>query len=205
MSFYGAIYKLLAAPLRGMFRVRASHPERLPEDRGCLLCANHTSMADVVVISTALRRQVRYMAKKELFRVPLIGPLLKALGAYPVDRGGADATSIRKTLRFIEEGQLVGMFPQGTRRPKVDPATTPIKAGAGMIAYHAKCDVIPVFIRAKNNQVRFFRKSELLVGEPIHYEELGFSEGGMKEYTAATQVIFDRICALGKDAGEGDA
>ena len=202
MSFYGAIYKLLAAPLRGMFRVRVSHPERLPEDRGCLLCANHTSMADVVVISTGIHRQVRYMAKKEIFAVPLVGPLLKALGAYPVDRGGADATSVRKTLRFIEEGQLVGMFPQGTRRPKVDPATTPIKAGAGMIAYHAKCDVIPVFIRAKNNQVRFFRKTELLIGAPIPYEELCFSEGGMKEYTAATQVIFDRICALGREAEE---
>ena len=145
MSFYQSVYRLLARPLRAVFRVQVTGIEKLPQERGCILCANHTGNLDVLVISAGLNRQVRYMAKKELFRIPLLGSLVAALGAYPVDRGGADVASIRKTLRLLEEGELVGIFPQGTRYSGVDPKTTKLKHGAGMIAYHAKCDVVPVY------------------------------------------------------------
>lgn len=196
MSFYQSVYRLLARPLRAMFRVQVTGIEKLPQERGCILCANHTGNLDVLVISAGLNRQVRYMAKKELFRIPLLGSLVAALGAYPVDRGGADVASIRKTLRLLEEGELVGIFPQGTRYSGVDPKTTKLKHGAGMIAYHAKCDVVPVYLKTKKNKVRFFHKTQLIVGDVIPYEELGFEKGGTKEYKAATEKIFAAVCAL---------
>ena len=106
--------------------------------------------------------------------------------------------AIRKTISLIEKGELVGMFPQGTRHPGVDPRTTEVKNGAGMIAYRAKCDVIPVYIKTKNNHTMLFKKTTVVFGAPISYDEFGFSDGGTKEYEAASRLIFDRICALGE-------
>ena len=198
MSFYNGLYKLLAKPLRAIFKLEVKGVENLIHGKGALLCANHTSLLDVIVISIGIDRQVRYMAKKELFKIPLLSQLVTALGAYPVDRGGADVGAIRKTVSMIEKGELVGIFPQGTRHPHVDPRTTEVKNGAGMVAYRAKCDVIPVYIKTKKNHTILFRKATVIFGEPLKYEELGFENGGTKEYKAASRLVFDKICSLGE-------
>ena len=115
MNFYEAIYKIFARPVRALYRVRVIGAENLPAEGGCLLCSNHTSMRDVVVLAAALPRQPRYMAKKELFKIPLLSQLIRALGAFPVDRGGADVSSIKKSIAMIEGGEVVSVFPQGHR------------------------------------------------------------------------------------------
>ncbi len=194
---YRVIYSIFVHPVRAIFRIRVVNPEKIPKTGGCIVCANHTSMLDVLILSAALRRQVRYMAKKELFKIPLLRGLIKILGAYPVDRGGADVGSIRRTISLIEEGQMIGIFPQGTRHPGEDPAKTDVKHGVGMITWHAKTTVVPAYIRAKNNRVRFFRRTELVVGDPIPYEAFAFDRGGKAEYVAATEQIFTAVCALG--------
>lgn len=200
MSFYDGFYKTFATPIKKLFRLEVKGAENLPDKgEGCLLCANHTSLMDVVVISAGLSRQVRYMAKKELFKIPLLKQLITALGAYPVDRKGADVAAIRKTVGMIEGGELVGIFPQGTRHPYVDPRETEVKNGVGMVAYRAKCKVVPVYIKTKKNHTIMFRKTEVIVGEPIEYDALGFEGGGTKEYKAASEYIFDKICSLGED------
>ena len=198
MSFYSGIYKVLARPVRALFKCEVEGIENLPTDGGALLCANHTALLDVVIMSAALNRQIRYMAKKELFKIPLLSQLISALGAFPVDRGGADVAAIRKTVSMIEGGELVGIFPQGTRHPKVDPRTTEVKNGVGMIAYRAKSVVVPVYIKTKNNRTMLFKKTKIIVGKPIAYDELGYEKGGNAEYKAASELIFDRICTLGE-------
>jgi len=198
MSTYSKIYKLLAKPLRAVFSLKVEGETNLDNNKGYLLCANHTGLLDVIVLAVGLRRQPRFMGKKELFKIPVLKQLITALGAFPVDRGGSDVGAIRKTISLIEKGELVGMFPQGTRHPRVDPRTTEVKNGAGMIAYRAKCDVIPVYIKTKNNHTMLFRKTTVVFGAPISYEEFGFKDGGTKEYKAASELIFDRICALGE-------
>ena len=94
-------------------------------------------------------------------------------------------------------GKTVTIFPQGHRCPSVNPATTPIRHGAGLIAYHAKCDVIPVCINIKKAKYALFRKTEIIFGEPIKYDELGFDQGGRDEYERATNLIFEHIVNLG--------
>lgn len=198
MSFYSGLYKILAKPLRAIFRMKTEGAENVIHGKGCLLCANHTSLLDVIVIAIGMDRPVKFMAKKELFKIPVLKQLITALGAFPVDRKGADVGAIRKTVSLIEGGELVGMFPQGTRHPYVDPRTTEIKNGAGMITARAKCDVIPVYIKTKNNRTMFFKKTTVIYGEPVRYEDFDFSEGGIKEYKAAGEKIFDKICTLGE-------
>ncbi len=199
MSAYSKVYKALAKPLRAIFSLKVVGETNFDADKGYLLCANHTGLLDVIVLAVSMRRQPRFMGKKELFKIPVLKQLITALGAFPVDRGGSDVGAIRKTISLIENRELVGMFPQGTRHPNVDPRTTEVKNGAGMIAYRAKCDVIPVYIKTKNNHTMLFRKTTVIFGEPIAYDEFGFTDGGTKEYKAASEKIFDRICSLGED------
>ncbi|MGN1410627.1 MAG: lysophospholipid acyltransferase family protein, partial [Eubacteriales bacterium] len=88
MSFYRWFYNTFEPFVSWIYRIERVGVENIPED-GAILASNHTSFSDVLVISAAAKRQVRYMAKKELFKTPL-KPLITALGAYPVDRSGAD-------------------------------------------------------------------------------------------------------------------
>lgn len=203
-SFYDNFYKIFVKPVKFMWRIKSTGVENIPEG-GCILACNHTSLSDVIVVSAASNRQVRYMAKKELFKIPLLSQLIKALGAYPVTRGGADMKSVKQTISLIESGELIGMFPQGTRRPKVDPRTTEIKGGVGMFAYHTKSDVLPVFIDNKSRKTKIFRKNEVIFGPVIKYEELGIKGTGRDEYMRASSLVFDRICSLKySDSGESE-
>ena len=199
--FFRVIYKIFRLPLKLLYRIKVEGAENIPEG-GCILASNHTAMPDVVAISVAVKRQVRYMSKAEALRVPVVGRFLRALGAYPVNRGGADVKSLKFTISLIESGQTVGIFPQGTRRPGVDPRTTEVKGGVGMIAYHTGADVLPVFLDSKKMKTKPFCRNRVIIGKVIKNSELGFVKGGGKEYDAASKFVFDRICALKYGDGE---
>ncbi len=205
-KFYAVAHFLLAWLARVVFliipRGRKNEPRRA--DGPYIVCANHISALDPVIICAATRRQQpRYMAKKELFGIPVLSWIIKALGAYPVDRSGADAGVVLKTVRMLEEGYSVGMFPQGTRRPGVDPAATPVRNGVGFICSHSKAQVLPVYIKVKGNEPGFLRPVRVLIGKPIPYEE--YTGGGEHAKDAAyiSKYIFGRICELGADAPAG--
>lgn len=194
MTFYERIYKIFEPVVSLVYRIEAVGVENIPDD-GAILASNHTAFSDVLVISAAAKRQVRYMAKKELFKTPL-APLIKALGAYPVDRKGADVGSIKNTISLVERGELVGIFPQGHRQGGKDPRKTEIKSGVGMIAYHTKARVIPVFLDNGRMKTGIFRKNRVTFGKCISYEDLGYKSGGRVEYMNASRYIFDRICEI---------
>lgn len=200
MSFYTWFYKTFEPFVSWLYKIDAHGVENIP-DGGAILASNHTSFSDVLVISAASKRQVRYMAKKELFKTPL-APLIKALGAFPVDRGGADVKSIKYTISLIESGELVGIFPQGHRHGGEDPRKTEIKAGVGFIAYHTKAKIVPVFIENDRMKTGIFRKNHVTFGTPISFDELGFTKGGREEYMNASRIIFSHICAIKYGADE---
>lgn len=204
MKFYEFIYKTFARPVKWFYKAHVTGTENVPEEGGCLLCANHTSMHDVVVLAAALPRQPRYMAKKELFRIPLLAQLIRALGAFPVDRGGSDVSSIRKSIAMINGGEMVTMFPQGHRRRGVPARGSEVKSGAGLLAYRTGAPVLPVYIGTAKYQVKPFRRTDIIIGKPIPNSELGFENGGSAEYTRASQIIFDAICDLGEGAVGSD-
>ena len=192
------VLKAIVSPIyRLIFNVRIKGKENIPKEGGVLLCPNHISAVDVITIGVGSPRQITCIAKKELFSVPVLGALVKALGAVKIDRGGGDVGAIKTAVNAIQNGKTVVIFPQGHRCPGVDPATTQIRGGAGLIAYHAKCDVIPVCISMKKCKYRIFRKTEVIFGEPIKYEALGFTDGGRDQYNTATQIIFDKVVEMG--------
>lgn len=198
MNFYMRARKLLAGIFRFLLRVKITGAENEPKEGSCVVCANHTSMLDVIVLGVVFHRQLRYLAKAELFKIPVLSGLIRALGAYSVDRGKSDVGAIKKTISLLHDGELVCIFPQGTRYEGVDPKTTKIKSGVGMAAYHAKAPVLPVYIKLKKYKYALFRRVDVIIGKPISYEELGFKDGGSAEYSAASGKVFDEICALNK-------
>lgn len=194
MSFYETIYRIFAPVVRCLYRIEARGVEHIPPE-GAVIASNHTAFSDVLVISAAAGRQVRYMAKKELFATPL-APLIRALGAYPVDRKGGDVASIRNTIRLVEGGALVGIFPQGHRFGRRNPRETEIRSGIGMIAWHTKAPVVPVLLSNKRMKTGMFRKNTVTFGPPVNFEELLFDHGGRAEYMTAARIVFDRVCDL---------
>ena len=204
-KFYAVAHFLIAWLVRIVLLVFSKNRKNEPKqsEGPYLVCANHISFLDPVYICAVMRRQQpRFMAKAELFKNPVLAWLLRSLGAYPVERGGADAGVLKKSIRMLNEGYCVGMFPQGTRRQGVDPSTTTVRGGVGLIAANAKATVLPVFIKSKGNRTRFLRPVRVIVGEPISFEE--DTAGGEKasDYTYISNYVFERICDLGKDEGK---
>lgn len=203
MNFYEKAHKHLAKLIIKLFRITVVGGENEPAEGGYIACANHISFFDVIVMAVAMQRQIRYMAKKELFGIPILGKLITSLGAFPVDRKGNSAGSLRNSIKLLEGGEVVGMYPTGHRFPGVDVETTrdAVKGGAGMVAYHAKVPVVPMYIKTKNSKTRLFRPITIYVGKPVAYDELGFTKGGTAEYERAALVVFDRIVELKRENG----
>ena len=199
-GLYKVVKFLLTYPLRFLCRIKVSGAENEPaaEQGTYLVVANHRIWADPIFLCIALKhQQPHFMAKKELFKIPLLNILIRALGAYPVNRGGADVGTIKRTIEMLKHGVCVGMFPQGHRYNGVDARTTTVKTGAAMIAQKAGVSVLPVFIKVKDNKHTFFCKKEIIVGKPITPEELNYDPEAAGEYQRMADLIFERICELG--------
>lgn len=199
---YKRYYSFFAGMFGFFYNIKVEGKENIPENDGFLVCSNHFSATDPIKIGYAFKgHQLFFMAKKELFKVPVLSYLIKVLGAFPVDRAKADVGAIRHMLSLLESGESAAMFPQGTRHPEEDPRNTAIKTGAGMIAAKTGASVVPVFIDQKNFKHRVFRKTRIIIGKPISPEELAYANGVPGEYARISKQIFDAICKTGEDAG----
>ena len=193
---YTFMRALLGGIVRLIFRVKVIGAENIPDD-GALICANHIAIRDVFLIAATYPRLIRFIAKKGIFKVPVIGQIVAAWGAIKVERNGGDLAAIRTAIELMEGDNTVAIFPQGHRFPGVNPLTTPRKNGAALIAYRSGCDVLPVCIKVKKNEYAPFRRVEIVYGKLIRNSELGFASGGSAEYEKANDYIFSKIGELG--------
>ncbi len=202
-KFYRACYFVFKHIVGAIFRIKVIGGENEPDKGGFLVCANHIAASDPVILCYAFsKHQIRFMAKKELFRIPLLAQLIRMLGAFPIDRSGNDVGAIKTSVALLKDGKCMGIFPQGHRYPGTDPRTTKTKNGAALIGTKACADVVPVYILRRNNTPRLFRRTFVIIGKPIRYSELSYTEGEPGEYARITSVIFDRVCALGENYAE---
>jgi 1-acyl-sn-glycerol-3-phosphate acyltransferase len=123
-------------------RGKVTGTEHIPKSGGFVVVSNHGSNFDPPLLSAAVQRPVAYMAKEELFEVPILKQAIELYGAYPVKRGAADRNAIRSALAYLEKGWGVGLFLTGTRTPDgriIDPMP-----GAALIAAKAQVPLLPV-------------------------------------------------------------
>jgi 1-acyl-sn-glycerol-3-phosphate acyltransferase len=186
------IIGMLSVPVvKGLYRLRARGVEHLPEG-GFVLAANHTSNFDPWPLGIPLLpgRQLRFMAKAELFN-PVFTPILDAGGAFKVRRGQGDVEAMRTAISLVREGEIVVMFPEGTRQTKGlrKRHTARPHTGAARIALSAGAPLVPAAIAGTD---RLSRLGQLRVayGEPIEVSDLA----GADTKTAA-QLATDRLMA----------
>src|SRR5574341_2676966 len=114
--------------MRLLFRLEAREPGHVPATGPALLVSNHSSVLDPPLVGGASRRQLAFLAKAELFRIPLFGGLVRRLGARPLRREGADPAAMRTALRVLEEGGALLVFPEGTRGPRSEEHTSELQS-----------------------------------------------------------------------------
>ncbi|WP_223066614.1 lysophospholipid acyltransferase family protein [Paenibacillus caui] len=179
------VYKLL-------FRIEGEGLQNIPSEGGVLLCSNHISNFDPPTVGLLLKRKVHFMAKAELFDVPVLGMLFKALGAYPVKRGGVSKESIKMTLTLLRTGNVIGIFPEGTRKAAADVAA---KKGAASFSLRSGAVVIPVAIIG---DYKLFRKIKVVYGPPVDLDEFRDNPGG-----DAVDLATDKIMAAIRQLKQG--
>ncbi len=203
LRFYAFAKATVCPIIKLCMRIKVTHREReYAGEGGLVVCANHLNMLDCLTLAIAFKRQIRFLGKKELFSIPILRNLFSMLGAYGVDRGGADVGAVKKTISILSDGATVGIFPQGTRCRGVNVEDTKFKNGAAMAAYHAHVPVQPVFIKTKNKKYQFLHRKEVIIGEVLTWDDMGFADGEHADYNRATEIIKERIVSLERSSAE---
>lgn len=167
-----------------MFRLKAEGRENIPKEGAVVLCANHTSNWDPPVLGSLLERKVHYMAKAELFELPVLKQVLPRIGAFPVKRGGVSKDSIRLSLQLLKNGEIIGVFPEGTRSN----AGGMGKKGAASLALKSGATVIPAAIIGNYS---LFRPMKVVYGPAVDINE--FADAGSEGLEQATDKIMTVI------------
>lgn len=154
--FFRLILRILYALL---FRLEAKGTENIPAEGAVILASNHLSNFDPPTVGVKIKRKVHFMAKEELFRIPVFGALIRAFGAFPVKRGGVSKDAIKSAISLLKSGNVMGIFPEGSRHN-----TGAAKKGAAMIATRSGAAVVPVAIIGS---YKLFHKVTVYYGKPI--------------------------------------
>jgi 1-acyl-sn-glycerol-3-phosphate acyltransferase len=195
--FYLFAASLSLPVLKVLYRLEASGIENLPKEGGYVLAANHTSNLDPWPLGLPLfpKHQLHFMGKSELFN-PVLGPLLRAAGAFPVRRGERDAEAIETAVRLCKEGEVVAMFPEGTRREKGlrKKFEHRPRSGSARIALAAGVPLVPAAIKGTDRLSRL-AKVRVAYGTPVPLEDLaGLNLREAAE--TATERLMDNIYDL---------
>lgn len=185
----------------GGFRVLGA--ERVPLEGAVIVAPVHVSTLDPPAVACGLPRMLAFMAKAELFRVPVFGPLIRSLGAFPVRRGEGDTEAIRMTLKLLGEGRAVLVFPEGTRGD--GQRMLPVNRGVAMLAKRSGAMVLPVGLAGtakrlpRGGSFPRFGRVTVCFGEPFRYSEVAGT--GKEQERAFGAELQSRLLIACREAG----
>ncbi|MDP9025912.1 MAG: 1-acyl-sn-glycerol-3-phosphate acyltransferase [Candidatus Eremiobacteraeota bacterium] len=193
MTLYEFAQKIFLPPVLALWRFKVYGRENVPKSGPLLVAANHASYMDPLALGVACPRPISYMAKAELFRMPILGPLIKRVYAYPVERGekASSTAAIKQSVQILREGRAVGIFPQGTR---VRQGQGESKAGVALLASLARAPVIPAFIWGTKDAMRL-HQIKVVFGRPLHLP--AGRKATREEIANFTQDVMNAINSLG--------
>ena len=167
-----------------LYGLRVEGRERWPEQGGALVCANHQSMFDPPLVGLTCARRMNYLARDTLFRVPVLKQLIHFLGAIPIDREGGGLAGLKETLRRLKAGELVLIFPEGTRTR--DGEVAPLKPAFIAVARRSRVPLVPVGIDGayqawpRTSWFPRLGRIGIVVGQPISASEIAtLSDDGL--------------------------
>jgi 1-acyl-sn-glycerol-3-phosphate acyltransferase len=191
VTLYGFAKSVVYAVFKPWFRIKVIGLENFPKEGGLLLCTNHIHNFDPPVVGITSPRTVHFMAKEELFSVPILGKLLPKINAFPVKRGMSDREALRTGLKVLKDGHVLGLFPEG-HRSKTGELGKGL-AGAGFFALRTDAKVLPCAIIGP---YKSFSPLKVIYGKPMDMDELRSRKASAEE---VTELIMDEIHKLIKE------
>jgi 1-acyl-sn-glycerol-3-phosphate acyltransferase len=173
--------------------------ENVPQDGPLIVVSNHLSNLDPPILAASIPRRLYFMAKRGIFHDPVVSSFLKAWGAFPLNRDGADISAIRWSLQTLERGGGLAIFPEGTRSPKG--IKNPI-SGVALIARKSGAPILPVGITGTESvgppwQIAFPRgEFKVNIGTPFTAGQNYDSETSRNDLEATTNDIMERVASL---------
>jgi 1-acyl-sn-glycerol-3-phosphate acyltransferase len=195
LPFYRVSRQICRLLVGLIYGFRATASENVPATGPVIVACNHVSYLDPVVLGIGFRRPVTYLAKKELFAIPVLGSIIVGLGVYPLDREAGGVAAVRAALRALKDGRCVGIFPEGARNLTGDVQG---KGGAALLGALSGAPVVPAAISG-TRRPRPFHRIRVIYGEPIHVERKRKADGDDLEKW--TEEIMRRIRALEESIG----
>jgi 1-acyl-sn-glycerol-3-phosphate acyltransferase len=205
---YAILKPFAVALMRLLFRLEVVSPEMVPATGPVLIVSNHVSVLDPPLVGGAAPRPLYFMAKEELFRIPLFGRLIRSLNARPVRRDGSDMRALKAALALLQEGHAILVFPEGTRGTEGQ-GLREGKPGVGMLAVLSGAPVVPVYVSGSGAALPRGRalprpaKVRVAFGPPLIFKREGGAESkragddGRKEaYREAAQEMMRAIAQL---------
>jgi 1-acyl-sn-glycerol-3-phosphate acyltransferase len=166
-----ALYDLAKYTFWGFFgsiwRMRVHGGENVPKSGPVIVACNHMAYLDPPVLGSASPRRLSYMAKQELFKIPVLGPAIAAVGAYPVDRQGSATSAVKRSVEVLRAGGAIGIFPEGRRNRGGE---AEVRAGVALLASLGKAPVVPACIVGTNG-ARRFEQFHVIFGPPMRLPE----------------------------------
>jgi 1-acyl-sn-glycerol-3-phosphate acyltransferase len=190
--FYKLIRFLAKLLFNIAFDIKIHNPEKFDSSSGrCIICSNHISNLDPITVAISTKRQIHFMAKKELFPNKLFSFVLTKLGAFPVDREGISITSIKTAISVLNDDNILGIFPEGTRVDGYNESNA--KPGVAMIANKANSNIIPIHIVGS---YKFRGKINIYYGEEKNYFKNYSGKIRTEQYTEIGKEILKDIYSL---------
>ncbi len=197
MTFYRFFWWLAYGLAVIFFRLRVEGRCHIPQSGALILAANHCSYVDPVIIGVAAGRELWYLAKAELFPLPLLGKLIHRLHAMPVDRSRGDRSAFLAWTKTLQAGNPVLIFPEGTRNKR--PGFLRPRAGVGMLVYRTQAPVIPVYISGTVNIWKTMvglERLQVRFGEPIFHSSKQLPDRRRDAYNFITQEVMHHLAVL---------
>ncbi|WCK56062.1 lysophospholipid acyltransferase family protein [Aneurinibacillus sp. Ricciae_BoGa-3] len=185
--FFRAIFRFIFAVF---YRWNVVGRENIP-DGGVVLCCNHISNWDPMLLGSGIERQVHFMAKEELFKIPVVSQLVTAFGTFPIKRGTGDRRAIRRALELAKDNRVLGIFPEGTRSKTGEPGKA--LPGAALIALKSGAQVVPVYIKGP---YKIFRPITIIYGQPFDLNERVMGKNNAERLDNAADIIMQEIKCL---------
>jgi len=153
---------ILTPPLKMLAKISVSGAEHLPQAGGAIVACNHVSFFDGFALQLALPRPIYFMGKEENFKNPFLRFFMYQIGAFPVKRGTYDRGALDQAMRILKSGELLGMFPEGTRT--YGKGLIEAKGGAAILAIKMDCPIVPVALAGTQNILKKgLKRAEVMV------------------------------------------